>query len=124
MRRCAMLIVMLAVIVIGCGPHTATESRMLDWGNALNLHLATGVGGDYAFPKALDEVRAELSTADGWGNEFFYRRIRDDRYQLISAGADGELGNDDDIVLENSAFYEAAKVYAKNPLKKGRKRRR
>ncbi len=118
-----LIILMPLLFVIGCGPQTETEQMMLNWGNAFNLHLGTGgVDGDYAFPHKLDDVeeslRLGLSTRDGWDQEFFYRRIRDDRYHLISAGPDGQLGNDDDIVMANSAFYPAADIYERYPIKK------
>ena len=37
---------------------------------------------------------------DGWGNEFSYLnpgKVNDDGYDLVSAGPDGQMGNDDDI---------------------------
>lgn len=114
----------LLIAAAGCGgPQALTEKAMLDWGNVLNVHLGTGgLNGDYAFPQKLDDVdeslRAGLSKQDAWGNDYFYRQIRDDRYHLISAGPDGELGNDDDIVMANSAFYPTAEIYAQYPIKK------
>ena len=111
--------------LVACGgPTTQTETILLNWGQALNAHLATGGrNSDYAYPKkGLDEIdpalTAGLSSIDAWGNELYYRRLRDDRYQLISRGEDGELGNDDDIILQNGAFFEAAKIYAERPIKK------
>jgi len=117
------LLVAAAALWIGCGPQSATEKIMLDWGQVLNLHLATGgQTGDYSFPKRLleiaPELRANLSLEDGWGGRLYYRRIRDDLYHLISAGPDGEFGNDDDVVLQKGAFYPAADIYAKFPFKK------
>ena len=38
---------------------------------------------------------------DGWGKEFEYRNpgtVNTDGYDLVSAGPDGTMGNDDDIV--------------------------
>lgn len=118
------LLTLAAAAALACGgPQALTEKAMLDWGNALNLHLGTGGrDGDYSFPRKLSDVdeqlRIGLSDQDAWGNDFFYRRIRDDRYELISAGPDGEVGNDDDVVMANSAFYKASEIYAKNPYKK------
>ncbi|HEX9733170.1 MAG TPA: hypothetical protein VGG06_14435 [Thermoanaerobaculia bacterium] len=115
----------LAAAALACGgPQVVTEKAMLDWGNVLNLHLGTGGrNGDYSYPRQLSEVDAELraglSDQDAWGNDFYYRRLRDDRYQLVSAGPDGELGNDDDVVMANSKFMKAAEIYAKDPLEKG-----
>ena len=116
-----LFIVMMLLFALGCGPQAETEETMLGWGRAFNLHLGTGgVGGDYTFPRKLDDVdeslRLGLSRRDGWDQEFFYRRIRDDRYHLISAGPDGRLGNGDDIVMANSSFYPADEVYARYPL--------
>ncbi len=114
---------LLAVLLAACGPTTETESTMLAWGSVLNAHLATGGrNGDYAYPTKLGQVDPELTAAlakeDGWGQKFLYRRIRDDKYQLISAGPDGEFGNEDDIVVENGATYEPMAIYKKRPLKK------
>ncbi len=112
-----------ALVLSGCGPETQTEKLLLDWAQVLNTHLATGGrNGSYSYPrKGLDEVDSMLSNGlaltDAWGNPLLYRQIRDDRYQLISAGSDGVPGNDDDVILENGAFYEPAKVYAERPWK-------
>ncbi len=38
--------------------------------------------------------------------------------QLISAGPDGEYGNEDDIVVENGVTYDPVGIYKKRPLKK------
>ena len=38
---------------------------------------------------------------DGWGNDFEYRypgTVNTDGYDLVSAGPDGQMGNDDDLV--------------------------
>lgn len=121
--RTVLALSLLGLVACG-GPTTQTETILLNWGQALNAHLATGGrNSDYAFPKkGLDEIdpalTAALTTTDGWGNEIYYRRLRDDRYQLISRGEDGELGNDDDIILQNGAFFEAAKIYSERPIKK------
>ena len=58
-----------------------------------------------------------LNPRDGWGNPLLYRLLRIDKYNLISAGPDGEFGNADDIVLENGALYDPMKIYSENPLK-------
>ncbi len=120
MKRALLFIALLAVL-IGCGARHQTEKMMLEWGAAFNFHLATGgTDGDYSYPKSLaklaPDLNTDLSETDGWGNKFVYRRIRDDRYQLISVGPDGELGNEDDVVLENAAFYDPLKAYKKFPL--------
>jgi hypothetical protein len=83
--------------------------------------MATNMANANAYPDSLDEVdpnlRSDLKVSDGWGNKLLYRKLAIDKYNLISAGPDGTFGNDDDIVLENGAFYEASKVYAEHPLK-------
>jgi hypothetical protein len=63
------------------------------------------------------EFSADLERADGWGNPLLYRLLRIDKYNLISAGPDGEFGNADDIVLENGSLYDPMKIYAEKPLK-------
>jgi len=115
-------VVALAVIAVGCGgPQVLTEKRMVEWGPILNLYMGTNMEGGNSFPENLEELPPELSSdlkkTDGWGNPLLYRLLRIDKYNLISAGPDGEFGNDDDIVLENGAFYEAAKIYKESPLK-------
>lgn len=107
----------------GCSKVSQTEKAILDWGNALNLHLSTGgVESNYSYPVKLADIdpglTLGLSDVDAWGNKLFYRLLRDDRYNLISAGADGQFGNDDDIVMENGLLYEASKVYSAYPLRK------
>ncbi len=115
---------LLTVLVAACGPTTETEGTMIAWANVLNTHLATGgpSGDNYAFPHNLGEVDPALSAAlpkeDAWGKPFHYRRIIDDKYQLISAGPDSEFGNDDDIVVENGMTYDPVEIYKKRPFKK------
>lgn len=118
------LALLLAAFVAGCGPTTKTEEMMFAWGTVLNAHLATGGGeiGDYAYPRKLDQVDKDLAgdmpREDAWGSRFIYRRIRDDLYQLISAGEDGEYGNEDDLVVENGVLKDPMEIYKKRPLKK------
>jgi hypothetical protein len=84
--------------------------------------MGTNMEGGNSFPETLDEMPPDLTSdlkkTDGWGNPLLYRLLRIDKYNLISAGPDGEFGNADDIVLENGAFYDAQKIYADNPLKR------
>ncbi len=108
------------ILLIGCGAEVKTEKNLLGWAGPLNVHLGTSQYNN--FPKSLSELdgvlTANLKTVDGWGNPLHYRQIRGDLYHLISPGPDGELGNDDDIILKNGALYDAGPIYAKIPLKK------
>jgi hypothetical protein len=111
-----------AIAVVACGgARTVTEKRMLEWGPILNMYMGTNVEGGNSYPEALDEmppeITGELERRDGWGNQILYRRLRIDKYNLISAGPDGEFGTSDDIVVENGALYDPMKIYAENPLK-------
>jgi hypothetical protein len=111
-----------AVAAVACGgAQTVTEKRMLEWGPILNIYMGTNMEGGNSYPQTLDEMPPELigdlERCDGWGNEFLYRLLRIDKYNLISAGPDGEFGTEDDVVMENGALYEPMKVYAENPLK-------
>jgi hypothetical protein len=123
MRRAAIVsILALSLTAMGCGgPRVLTEKRMVEWGPILNIYMGTNMEGGNSYPESLDELPPELSAdlkkTDGWGNPLLYRLLRIDKYNLISAGPDGEFGNADDIVLENGAFYEAEKIYAERPLK-------
>jgi len=117
------LCVLVALTVVGfaCGGGRAvTEKRMLEWGPILNMYMATNFEGGNSYPEALEELPPELSGElnfrDGWNNRFLYRRLRVDKYNIISSGPDGEFGNSDDIVLENGALYDAMKIYAESPL--------
>jgi hypothetical protein len=111
-----------AIAVVACGgARTVTEKRMLEWGPILNMYMGTNVEGGNSYPEALDEmppeITGELERRDGWGNQILYRRLRIDKYNLISAGPDGEFGTSDDVVVENGALYDPMKIYAENPLK-------
>jgi hypothetical protein len=114
------LVVTVATVACG-GPRVLTEKRMLEWGHPINLFMGTNMEGGNSFPESLDELPPYLSEGlkktDGWGKPMLYRLLRIDKYNLISAGPDGEFGNSDDIVMENGALYEASKIYAENPLK-------
>ena len=117
------LVVVFAIAATACGGGRAvTEKRMLDWGPILNMYMGSNFENGNSYPVTLDEMppdfTSELERRDGWGNRFLYRLIRVDKYNLISAGPDGEFGNEDDVVMENGAFYDPMKIYAENPLKK------
>jgi hypothetical protein len=116
------LFVVLAVVAIACGGGLAvTEKRMLEWAPILNMYMGANFAGGNSYPEALEELDPEfregLKLEDGWGNRFLYRRLRVDKYNIISAGPDGEFGNEDDVVLENGLLTEPMTVYSKNPLK-------
>jgi hypothetical protein len=93
---------------------------MLEWGPILNMYMGTNFEAGNSYPESLDELPPELSTGlerrDGWGHPFLYRLLRIDKYNIISAGPDGEFGNADDIVMENGVLYDAMKIYAEHPL--------
>ena len=120
-RNLLVAILATAIATVGCGGAMVTEKRMLEWGPILNLYMGTNMEGGNSFPESLDELSPEfagdLKKSDGWGNPLLYRLLRVDKYNLISAGPDGEFGNEDDIVLENGALYDPMKIYAENPLK-------
>jgi len=117
------IVVTLAVGLLGCGgARVVTEKRMLEWCPILNMHMATNFDGANSYPDSLNEINptilAELSTTDGWGKELLYRKLRIDKYNLISAGPDGEFGNGDDIMIQNGSLYEPGEVYSEYPLKR------
>jgi hypothetical protein len=114
-------IAVLAVVALACGgAQTVTEKRMIEWGPILNMYMGSNFEHGNAYPEALEEMPPDLTEGlenrDGWGNRFLYRRLRVDKYNIISAGPDGDFGNADDIVLQNGALFDAAKIYAENPL--------
>jgi hypothetical protein len=115
------VVIALTVAFIACGGGRAvTEKRMLEWGPILNLYMGSNFAGGNTYPEALEELPPEmregLELRDGWENRFLYRRLRVDKYNIISAGPDGEFGNADDVVLENGVLYDASKIYSENPL--------
>jgi hypothetical protein len=118
------IVALLALVLAACagGAITVTERNILEWGPVLNNFMATNMENANSFPESLNEIdpgiREHLSDRDGWGNKLLYRLLAIDRYNLISAGADGEFGNDDDIIMQNGGLYPAAEVYAKYPFKK------
>ena len=114
-------VVVFALVATACGGGRAvTEKRMLDWGPILNMYMGSNFENGNSYPETLDEMppdfTSELERRDGWGNPFLYRLIRVDKYNLISAGPDGEFGNEDDVVMENGALYNPMRIYAENPL--------
>ena len=98
-----------------------TETVMVGWANALKLHLATDFAGYYQFPERLEDIDADLriglDTVDAWGNGLHYRKVRDDLYDLISFGPDGEPGNEDDVVFVNGKIRKPMEIYAERPLR-------
>lgn len=121
-QKLCLVVLAAAVIAVGCGgPQILTEKRMVEWGPNLNLYMVTNMEGGNSFPETLEEMPPEMTSdlkkTDGWGNPLLYRLLRIDKYNLISAGPDGEFGNADDIMLENGAFYPPEEIYAENPLK-------
>lgn len=97
-----------------------TEAVMIGWANALKLHLATDFTGYNQFPERLADIdpdlRIGLDTVDAWGNGLHYRKVRDDLYDLISFGADGVPGNEDDVVFVNGKIRKPGEIYAKRPI--------
>lgn len=120
-KRSVAGLILLTLSLAACGgKRSDVEAQMFDWAKVLQIHLTTGGLGNYTVPQSLEEIDAKLkmglSATDPWGSEFYYRAIQDDRYQLISAGPDRALGNDDDIVVENGILKKASQVYAQRPI--------
>jgi hypothetical protein len=62
-------------------------------------------------PADLGELAAEFglhpkALLDGWKRDIRYARAGTPEYRLISAGADGEFGSSDDLVLEDGFFLD------------------
>ncbi len=59
------------------------------------------------FPDSLDDLTTETETrgalldknnlADAWGNPFQYKKVSKFKFEIRSAGPDGQMGNEDDI---------------------------
>lgn len=118
MKKILPLLAVAALAAACGGKHSTTELLLMDWGRALNTHLATSQY--HEFPERLDEIeedlRSFLSEEDAWGNRIYYRKMRDDQYQIISAGPNGTLGDDDDIISANGKLQDPAKIYADEPI--------
>jgi hypothetical protein len=120
MRHLLVVSSLLACFVLACGSaETVTQKRMFDWAQALNVFLATNMEGGYVYPDRLEAVdgpiREHLELEDGWGRHFVYRKLTDEKYQILSGGPNGKVGDDDDVVLENGVLRKAEEVYAERP---------
>lgn len=77
-----------------------TQTNMATLEKAINLFLAT----EGRTPADLKELRsARLLTGeaiDGWGRSLRYERDSESEYRLISAGADGVFGTEDDLTMK------------------------
>ncbi len=122
MKRFLVAMLLTSLVVACGGADTATRHTMTRWAEALKLHIATDAVGNYEFPDRLSDIdpllRVELEPRDSWGNELLYRKWRSDKYDLCSAGPNGKLGDDDDIVVANGKFLAPEEVYSKRPIKK------
>lgn len=125
MKRIALALAIAAVLPACGGKRSDAEHLLITWADALNHHLATSSEGNYTYPHALAEIdpllRVALPFEDPWGHPLQYRRIDDGHYDLVSLGADGELGGEDDVVVHNGLLQKSATVYAKRPASAGLK---
>lgn len=109
-----------ALLAVACGgKRTEAEHLLLRWAQALNTHLATDAAGGNSYPRELAEMdslmRLGLSFDDPWGQPIHYRRVNDGKYDIASAGEDGELGSADDVIVSNGMLYAPDKLYASRP---------
>ena len=120
MKRAGLLICLLTLVAACGGADRATRKGMLEWAEMLQVHTATSL--HFTFPERLGDVdpalRPHLTQTDGWGTKLLYRKWRDDQYDLISAGPDGQWGNEDDIVCVTGHFRDTMGVYSSRPIKK------
>lgn len=119
----AALALLAALAVAACGgPRTATEKLLFNWAQALNTHLATDGEGNYEYPRRLADVdpllRITLGFDDAWGSPLRYRKIDDGHYDLVSAGPNGTVGDDDDVIVHNGLLMKPADVYPKRPAER------
>jgi hypothetical protein len=117
-RGCSLALAALALAACG-GKRTETEHQLFRWAEALNHHLATSFAEGNEYPHRLAEVdpllRVALPFDDPWGRPIHYRRIDDGHYDIASAGPDGTLGNEDDVIVNNAILYKPADIYSKRP---------
>ncbi len=77
-----------------------TQANMATLEKAINLFLAT----EGRTPVDLKELRSSRlltgEAMDGWGRSLRYERRSESAYLLISAGADGVFGTEDDLTVE------------------------
>ncbi len=113
-------VILLCLGAAACGARNDTEHSMIQWAESLNAHLAGNFAAGNEYPMELAEIdsimRVGRSFEDGWGNALYYRRINDGRYDLVSAGPDGELGNDDDVCMTNAVLMKPVAFYEKRPV--------
>ena len=121
-KHLVLTLTLAALVLAACDlKRSDTEAVMIGWANALKLHLATDFTGYNQFPERLQDIdpdlRIGLDTVDAWGNGLHYRKVRDDLYDLISFGPDGEPGNEDDVVFVNGKIRDPMEIYGKRPIK-------
>jgi hypothetical protein len=118
LRAAALAAITLTLAACG-GKRTDAEHQLIRWAEALNAHLATSFAEGNEYPHRLAQVdpmlRVALPFDDPWGRPLHYRRIDDGHYDIASAGPDGTLGNEDDVVLSNAILYKPVDVYSKRP---------
>ena len=104
----------------------ATQSTMYHWANSLEEYKRTIGGGSY--PKDAQEFKkatGEILPADYWDQRIKYQtttdaiadrtigesnRIPFNSFELRSAGPDGILGTDDDIIMRDGIFFTNSEV--------------
>ncbi|MBI1899743.1 MAG: hypothetical protein HYS13_01355 [Planctomycetia bacterium] len=87
-------------------PETLAQKRLLETVAAvkrMSEDLEQRSGAD---PSLATGQIVTTDTADGWGNPLRYTIRAAGLVSVISAGPDGELGNEDDIKTENLHVYE------------------
>lgn len=96
-----------AVKFVGMGKRAqiaATRMSIENIGTAVEM-FETENGG---FPSSLKQLTLateergplmeEESLVDSWGNEFQYKQVAQFEYEIRSAGPDGQMGTEDDLV--------------------------
>jgi hypothetical protein len=122
--RCSRFVVAgAALFAAGCDMRRSdAEHLLLRWTEVLNLHLASSFDEGNQYPVRLVDVdpllRLDLAFEDPWGGALYYRKINDSQYDLASAGPDGEVGNEDDVVIQDRTLTEPAKAWARRPVGK------
>ena len=101
------VIVILGLLVGIVGPNVfrrlqdarveTTKAQMAQIEQTISIYHAS----KRKLPEALDEIKDDMQGGvipqDGWGNDFVYRKVSKKDFELISLGADGEEGGEDEF---------------------------
>ena len=101
------VIVILGLLVGIVGPNVynrleqarvdTTKTQMVQLEQEIQVYLIKKKEVPSALSEIEDQIQGGVLPQDGWGNDFVYRKTARRTYELISLGADGEEGGEDEF---------------------------